>query len=136
MNNNKEKDYSSFYEIDDDGVVHFLKTWENGKDFDDLEKELPIMFDLIGIELVKWKIKNEYPTEQIPYKKDYYRKPLFHFGDEIVIGDSFHYKVEYLSNEKSLSKSRMLWARNNGTFNLIKLDRDVDVDRIMSEIKN
>ncbi len=44
---------------------------ENGKDFDDLEKELPIMFDLIGIELVKWKIKNEYPTEQIPYKKHY-----------------------------------------------------------------
>jgi len=44
--------------------------------------------------------------------------------------------VEYLSNEKSLSKSRMLWERNNGTFNLIKLDRDVDVDRIMSELKN
>ena len=56
MNNNKEKDYSSYYEIDDEGEVNFLKTWTNGKDFDDLEKELPIMFDLIGIELVKWKI--------------------------------------------------------------------------------
>ena len=39
----KEKDYSSYYEITDGGVIHFLKTWTNGKDFQDLEKELPIM---------------------------------------------------------------------------------------------
>ena len=36
----KEKDYSSYYEICDDGSIHFLKTWTNGKDFQDLEKEL------------------------------------------------------------------------------------------------
>ena len=38
-----EKDYSSYYRISDGGTIHFLKPWTNGKDFQDLEKELPIM---------------------------------------------------------------------------------------------
>ena len=41
----KEKDYSSYYEICDDGSIHFLKTWTHGKDFQDLEKELTIMLN-------------------------------------------------------------------------------------------
>ena len=38
-----EKDYSSYYRISDGWTIHFLKTWTHGKDFQDLEKELPIM---------------------------------------------------------------------------------------------
>ncbi len=77
---------------------------------------------------IQWLIKHQYPTEEIPYHSDYYRKPVFNFGTEIVIADNFHYKVEYLSNEKSLGYSRMLWVRSNYDGGFYELDEDPIVE--------
>ena len=54
-----KKDYSSYYEIDENGVTKFLKAWEVGKHFTDLDKELPLMLEQNRIGVYKWKRKNE-----------------------------------------------------------------------------
>ena len=53
----KEKDYSSYYEIDEDGVTTFLKSWEEGDDFEDLEKELPLMLEQNRLDVLRWEVK-------------------------------------------------------------------------------
>lgn len=54
-----KKDYSSYYEIDENGVTKFLKAWEVGEHFTDLDKELPLMLEQNKIDVYKWKRKNE-----------------------------------------------------------------------------
>ena len=51
------KDYSSYYEIDEDGVTTFLKSWEVGDDFKDLEKELPLMLTQNRLDVLRWEVK-------------------------------------------------------------------------------
>lgn len=38
------KDYSSYFRIEENGSIYFTKSWDNDS-FKDLEKELPIMLE-------------------------------------------------------------------------------------------
>ena len=39
------------------------------------------------------------------------REPIYDFGTELVTADDMIYECEYLSDEKTLEKARMLWCR-------------------------
>ena len=39
------------------------------------------------------------------------REPIYDFGTELVTADDMIYECEYLSEEKTLEKARMLWCR-------------------------
>ena len=59
------KSYNAVFEalpsiyLDENGVTKFLKAWEVGKHFTDLDKELPLMLEQNRIDVYKWKRKNE-----------------------------------------------------------------------------
>ena len=64
--------------------------------------------------------------------KDKIREPMFDYGTEVVeMDESRKYKVEFLSEEKTLSNSRMLWFTIDGMY--INLDEDLLDDKKINE---
>ena len=91
----------------------------------------------------KYKTKSRFDFNHSRDGKDYIRKSLFDYGTQIVTTDRMEYEVEFLSEERTLGYSRMLWCRSlwidnkddlGGQFYI--LDEDVDIVKKMKQMKN
>ena len=60
----------------------------------------------------KYKTKSRFDFNHSRDGKDYIRKSLFDYGTQIVTTDRMEYEVEFLSEERTLGYSRMLWCRS------------------------
>ena len=56
------------------------------------------------------------------------REPIYDFGTELVNADDIKYECEYLTEEKSLKESRMLWCIDNKTQAFSQLPEDPVLD--------
>ena len=67
------------------------------------------------------------------------REPIYDFGTELVTADDMIYECEYLSDEKTLEKARMLWcrARKSEEFTILPEDPALEKsdDSYAEEIK-